>query len=307
VFLKDPLNSLPDEKSNILIVVDGLDESVSGEKKNLLDVIDGEFQLLPKWIKIFITSRPELVTKEKLERLNHVEILRDDEGNKDDLKSYLVSCVSGKYTVDQYLMKEMVEKCEGSFLYAYYYQLELRKLNSAENVLNIVPKGIHSIYQAYFERMKEELKIVSREIEFVRILEILVVMLDPFPLSLIAKILKLHGSTDAIREVINKVNECLSALLPVYDDRVTVFHRTVVDWLEADGKYGNRSFSVSRRDAHKTLWQACRQIFEQLKVNGPKEGEAQAEKYALDNGIRHLRVITYSRDVRKYQFKFGLL
>jgi hypothetical protein len=57
VFLKDPLNSLSDEKSNILIVVDGLYESVSGEKKNLLDVIDEEFQLLPKWIKIFITSR----------------------------------------------------------------------------------------------------------------------------------------------------------------------------------------------------------------------------------------------------------
>ena len=308
VFLKDPLNSLPDEKSDILIVVDGLDESVSGEKNNLLDVIDEEFQLLPKWIKIFITSRPELVTKEKLERLNHMEILRDDEGNEEDLKSYLVSCLSGKYTVDQYVMKEMVEMCEGSFLYAYYYQLELRKLNSAENVLNIVPKGIHSIYQAYFERMKKELKIVSSEIEFVRILEILVVMLDPFPLSLIAKILKLHGSTDDIREVINKVNECLSALLPVYDDRVTVFHRTVVDWLVADGKYGNHSFSVSRRDAHKTLWQACRQIFEQLKVNGPKEGEAQAEKYALDYGRRHLFCITiHFWNVRKYQFKFGLL
>jgi hypothetical protein len=307
VFLKDPLNSLPDETSSILIVIDGLDESMSDQKKHLLDVIVEEFQMLPKWVKIFITSRPELVTKEKLERLHHVEILRDDEGNKDDLKNYLVSCVSGRYTVDQYVMETMVKKCEGSFLYAYYYQLELRKLNSAENVLNIVPKGIHSIYQAYFERMKKELKIVSSEIEFVRILEILVVMSDPFPLSLIAKILKLHGSTDAIREVINKVNECLSALLPVYDDCVTVFHKTVVDWLEADGKYGNHSFSVSRRDAHKTLWQACRQIFEQLKVNGPKEGEAQAEKYALKNGIKHLESITYFRDVRKYQFKFGLL
>ena len=309
VFLKDPLNSLPDETSSILIVIDGLDESMSDQKEHLLDVIVEEFQMLPKWVKIFITSRPELVTKEKLERLNHVEIRRDDEGNKDDLKNYLVSCVSGRYTVYQYVMEKMVEMCEGSFLYAYYYQLELRKLNSAENVLNIVPKGIHSIYQAYFERMKKELKIVSSEIEFVRILEILVVMLDPFPLSLIAKILKLHGSTDAIREVINKVNECLSALLPVYDDRVTVFHRTVVDWLEADGIYGNHSFSVSRRDAHKTLWQACRHIFEQLKVNGPKEGEAQAEKYALENGISHLRLITTCnfRDLRKYQFKFGLL
>jgi hypothetical protein len=133
---------------------------------------------------------------------------------------------------------------------------------------------------------------VSIDIEFDKILEILVAMLNPFPLSLIAKILKLPGSTRTMREVIIKVNECLSALLPVYDDCVTVFHKTVVDWLEADGKYGKHSFSVSLRGAHKTLWQACRQIFEQLKVNGPEEGEKQAEKYALEHGISHLQNIT---------------
>jgi hypothetical protein len=148
---------------------------------------------------------------------------------------------------------------------------------------------------------------VSIDIEFDKILEILVAMRNPFPLSLIAKILKLPGFTRTMRKVITKVNECLSALLPVYDDCVTVFHKTVVDWLEANGKYGNHSFSVSRRDAHKTLWQACRQIFEQLQVNGPNEGEKQAVKYALRNGIRHLRAITYLPDMCKYQFKCGLL
>jgi hypothetical protein len=309
VFLKDSLNSLPDEKSSILIVLDGLDESLSDEKKHLLDVIDEEFQLLPKWVKIFITSRPELVTKEKLERLNHVEILHDDEGNEEDLKSYLVSCVSGRYSVNRRTVNAMVKKCEGSFLYAYYYQLELRKLNSANIVLDVVAKGINSIYQKYFERLEKELKKVSIDIEFDKILEILVAMRNSFPLSLIAKILKLPGSTRTMREVITKVNECLSALLPVYDDCVTVFHKTVVDWLKADGKYGNHSFSVSRRDAHKTLWQACRQIFEQLEVNGAKEGEKQAVKYALKNGISHLRAITKVGylDLGKNQFEFCLL
>jgi hypothetical protein len=307
VFLKDPLNSLPDETSSILIVIDGLDESVRDEKNHLLDVIDQEFQLLPKWVKIFLTSRPELVTKEKLERLNHVEILRDDEGNKEDLKSYLVSCRSGKYTVEEDVMAEMVKKCEGSFLYAYYYQLELRKLNGVKNVLSVVPKGIHSIYQKYFKRLEDEIRKVSIDIEFDRILEILVAMRNPFPLSLIANILKLPGCTRTMREVITKVNECLSALLPVYDNCVTVFHKTVVDWLEADGKYGKHSFSVSSQGAHKTLWQACRQIFEQL--NGSEEVEKQAKKYALENGVDHLRDINFSlyRDLRKYQFKFGLL
>ncbi|CAB4003796.1 Hypothetical predicted protein [Paramuricea clavata] len=305
VFLKDPLDSLPDEMPNFLIVIDGLDESLSREKEHLLDVIEEEFRKLPKCVKVFITSRPELVTKEKLERLNPVEILRDDEGNKEDLKNYLVSCVSGRYTVDQYDMEEMVKMCEGSFLYAHYYQLELRKLNIVENVLSVVPKGTHSIYQKYFKRLEEELKTVSIDIEFDKILEILVAMQNPFPLSLIANILKLPGSTRTMRAVITKVNECLSALLPVYDDCVTVFHKTVVDWLRADGKYGNHSFSVSLRGAHKTLWQTCRQIFEQLK--GAEEVEKQAKKYALENGVDHLWDTTFLLTKNcKYQSIFGL-
>jgi hypothetical protein len=167
-----------------------------------------------------------------------------------------------------------------------------------------VPKGIHSIYQKYFKRLEDELKTVSIDIEFDKILEILAAMRNPFPLSLIANILKLPGSTRTMRDVITKVNECLSALLPVYDDCVNVFHKTVVDWLWAGGKYGKQSFSVSLRGANETLWQACRQIFEQL--NGSEEVEKQAKKYALENGVDHLRDITLL-SWGKHQSIFGLL
>jgi hypothetical protein len=44
-----------------------------------------------------------------------------------------------------------------------------------------------------------------------------------------------------------------------------------------------------------------------LKENGPEEGEKQAEKYALEHGIRHLRGITEVGRPSKYQFEFGLL
>ncbi len=299
VFLKDPLNSLPGQTSSILIVIDGLDESASDEKKNLLHVIK-EFQMLPKWVKIFITGRPEIATKEQLEHLNHVEISRNGPANQQDLKSYLVSCLKGTHTVPEYIMFEMVKKCEGSFLYAYYFQLALRKWNGEGHILSVVPKGIGSIYKEYFERLEEELKKVSTDIDFDRILEILVAMKGPFPLRLVAKILELPAHTRAMREVINKVNECISALLPVYEDRLTVFHKTVLDWLDAVGKYGKHSFSVSKLDAKKTLWKACRQMFEQMIRNGRKKEEEQAEEYALRHGVRYLVEITYYDKDSKY-------
>ncbi len=302
VFLKEPLNSLPDQKRNILIVIDGLDESVSREKKHLLNVIEEEFQMLPKWVKIFITSRPELPTKEKLEYLNHVEILRNDEDNQEDLKCYLVSCLKDRHDVKKIMRKidAMVARCQGSFLYAYYYQLELRKLNSLKDALYVVPIGIGSVYKKYFERLEKELNEVVTGVEFERILEILVAMRDAFPLSFIAKILKLPAHTRTVREVINKVNECLSALLPVYEDHVSVFHKTVFDWLDADGQYGKHSFSVSEQDANRTLWQACRQMFEKMNENGRRKEEEPAEEYALNHGVAHLRRITHVDEYGKY-------
>ena len=299
VLLKDPLNSLPGQTSNILIVIDGLDESASDEKKKLLHVIK-EFQMLPKWVKIFITGRPEIATKEQLEHLNHVEISRNDQANQQDLKSYLVSCLKGTHTVSEYEMYVILKQCEGSFLYAYYFQLALRKWNGEGSILNIVPKGIGSIYKEYFERLEEELKKVSTDIDFDRILEILVAMKGPFPLSLVGKILKLPAHTRTMREVIKKVNECISALLPVYEDRLTVFHKTVLDWLDAVGKYGKHSFSVSKLDAEKTLWKACRQMYEQMNGNGRKKEEEQAEEYALRHGVQHLTAITYDDKHGKY-------
>jgi hypothetical protein len=292
VFLKEPLNSLPDQKQNILIVIDGLDESMSCEKKHLLNVIEEEFQMLPKWVKIFITSRPELPTKEKLEFLDHVEILRSEQDNQEDLKRYLVSCLKDRRNVNE-IIDTMVERCEGSFLYAYYYQLELLNLNSLWLNPYVVPKGIGSIYKKYFERLEKELKEVVKHVEFERILEVLLAMKDAFPLSFIAKILKLPANTRTMREVINKVNECLSALLPVYEDRVSVFHKTVLDWLNLDGKYGKHSFSVSELDANKTLWKACRLMFEQMNENGRRKEEEPAEEYALKQGLGHLWRIAY--------------
>jgi hypothetical protein len=130
-------------------------------------------------------------------------------------------------------------------------------------------------------------------VEFERILEILIAMRDAFPLSFIAKILKLPANTRTMREVINKVNECLSALLPVYEDHLTVFHKTVVDWLiNLNGKYGKHSFLVSWRDANKTVWQACRQMFQLMNENGRRKEEEPAEEYALKHGVNHLARLT---------------
>jgi nucleoside-triphosphatase THEP1 len=100
VLLNDPLHAL-DRREPMLIVVDALDKSVTDVKSEFLELISEKFPKLPKWIKMLITSRPELQLLKKLQHLNPLEISLDDHNHKGNV-SLLIS------------------KCEGSLLYAYY-------------------------------------------------------------------------------------------------------------------------------------------------------------------------------------------
>ncbi len=65
VLLNDPLHAL-DRHEPMLIVVDALDESKTDEKSEFLELISDNFFELPKWIKILISSRPELASKKEI-------------------------------------------------------------------------------------------------------------------------------------------------------------------------------------------------------------------------------------------------
>ncbi|XP_046862673.1 uncharacterized protein LOC124456233 [Xenia sp. Carnegie-2017] len=90
VLLNNPLYSLKDHEP-MLLVIDALDESQVDGKSELLELIAEEFDRLPKWIKIFITSRPELPVQKELKDMNPVEITTHprDENNEEDLYNYL--------------------------------------------------------------------------------------------------------------------------------------------------------------------------------------------------------------------------
>ena len=88
VLLNEPLHAL-DRREPMLIVVDALDESKTADKSEFLELISDEFPELPEWIKILITSRPELQVKKKLEHFNPLEVLPQDDNQQKDLKCFV--------------------------------------------------------------------------------------------------------------------------------------------------------------------------------------------------------------------------
>ena len=123
VLLSEPLHDL-DGHEPMLLVVDTLNESKTDDKSEFLELISDEFPRLPKWIKILITSRPELQVKKKLEHFNPLEILPQDDNQLEDLKCF----VKGSFPhLDVNSIEYVVFFCQGSFLYAYYMVKSSRK------------------------------------------------------------------------------------------------------------------------------------------------------------------------------------
>ena len=70
LLFKEPLSAVGDPGRNMLMVIDGLDESEYQGRNELLDVIANQFCKLPIWIRFLVTTRPALNITDKLKHSN---------------------------------------------------------------------------------------------------------------------------------------------------------------------------------------------------------------------------------------------
>ena len=210
-----------------LIVIDGLDESATNNKSHLVKLIADYFPSLPDCVKVLMTSRPEL-SVESLSDIKKTTIDTNVKENDVDLEEYLKDCIpsiagrSNEY--GEMALSAVVEQCEGSFLYAFYIQQELRKHENLDTmtfqeIMSVLPHGIGSVYQDYFCRLEAELEAVMKSrSDLLKLLELLVAAKGSLPLSFLAQALDLVPDCRETKRIINKVNEALSCLLYVSDD-----------------------------------------------------------------------------------------
>ncbi|CAB4004557.1 E3 ubiquitin- ligase DZIP3, partial [Paramuricea clavata] len=221
IYLQNPLDELEAEESS-LIVIDGLDESTADDKNEIVNLIADYFPDLPDFIKILVTSRPE-ISVAKLKGLKKINIKSNDADNNSDLEIYLRACLpslpdrNAENGPD--LLKTLVEICEGPFLYAFYAQYELQKRDDLDkmtfqDVTDFLPKDLDSIYQTYFKRFEDELKvIIPRNFDVLRILEMLVASIGFLPLTFFTQALGLGPDCRETKNIIKKVNVTVSCLL----------------------------------------------------------------------------------------------
>ena len=299
VYLQNPLDELEiDEREPLLIVIDGLDESAANDKNDIVNLIADYFPDLPDHINVLVTSRPE-ISLAKLNGIPEIDIGIKDPNNKSDIAMYLnyflPSIAQRNDNSSLGVLKQLVSMCEGSFLYAFHVQCELKKrddLNkmTVQKIENIVPKSLDFIYQKYFQRLEDEFKALREDIDVMKLLEVFVAAKGPLPLSFVPRALGLARDCRKSKTIIQKVNVALSCLLYVSDDLVTVFHKSVIDWLLAKG-YQDHQYVVKISNGDKLLWEICENVFEEIKevvCSGHELDFNNEVMYALKYGFVHL-------------------
>ena len=289
---EEPLCSVGDPGRNLLLVIDGLDESEYKGRNDLLDVIANYFCKLPVWFRFLVTTRPEVNIADRLKKFNPIQLEQDNEENVKDIRLFLEKQLSSVIQAGskEVVIDALVREAAGHFLYAYLMVDFIKKnvsLLTPEELGRTLPSGVSSVYQSYFERLEKELKI--SEDQFLTFLSALAAAREPLPRDFVSKMLLSDlKSTSGPRNVTKAINS-ISTLLPVHDDCIVFFHKSVKDWLTDRTVYGQHTFSVDEKQGHAMLSQLCTNELNNVKRKGVQGTEfSNTARYALHRGVYHM-------------------
>ena len=292
LLFEEPLVNVDDPGRSLLMVIDGLDESEYKGRNELLDVMANEFSTLPGWVRFCVTTRPEINIVDRLKEFNPVLLEQDDEENVGDIRLFLERqlCSVIQSGFEDVVIDALVRKAAGHFLYAYLLVDFIKKNNlllTPEELGRILPSGVSSVYQSYFERLENELKI--GEDQFLTFLSALAAAREPLPLDFVSNMLISDSKSPSGHRKVRKAIDSISTLLPVHDDCIVFFHKSVKDWLTDRTAYGRHDFSVDEKHGHVMLSQLCTDELNNVKrrgVHGTEFGDI--ARYALQHGVCHM-------------------
>ena len=297
VLLNEPLHAF-DRHEPVLIVVDALDESKTESKSDFLELISEEFLELPQWVKMLITSRPELQVKKNLQHFKPVEILPDNRHHTCDLKHFVQQCLPN---LKKATVSSVISKCEGSFLYAYHLvnELQNRDLGIEPNLDVFVPIGISGFYEKQFKRLQASLLNFSADTgSFVlkSFVNIVAASKHPLPIKILFTGMGLSSKDYNVREIIISV---MSEILPLYEDCLTVYHKSLWDWLTLNG-YEEHRFVADVQDGVRRLWLACKGVYQDIdSLESISHFQMRTEKmFALRTGGQYLLDVGDADDFR---------
>ena len=264
-----------------LIVIDALDESRQEDRYELVDLISKHFPKLPSYIRFLITTRSEKDIVRKFQTLKPIFLEPDEKRSLSDLRVFFENKLKIRAV---FFVEDLVKKSEGLMLYASFIA-KLFEDNSCISYTESLPEGIEEIYEPYFKRLEKDMKKLGiGEDKFSSLLSIVAVAKQPLPLPFIEKLLCPEKDLLSARRMLLQLISCVSSLLVVKDECISIFHKSVRDWLVKPDHY----FTIIEAHGHKTLADICVGQMQTLKQYEIRFTFDFALDYALRYGIPHI-------------------
>ena len=296
LLFKEPLSAVGDPGRNMLMVIDGLDESDYQGRNELLDVIANQFCKLPVWIRFLVTTRPALNIAEKLKHLKPLKLKSNDAENIEDVRVVCLKRLQRMVKPENVgeFIEKLVLKSEGLMLYAHFLILAITENPSIFHEGDLVgssPSGITAVYHSYFKRLERELikELNVREEHLLNLLSAITASREPLPMAFVSKLLVPGTDSLLTKRKVLRALDSVSALLPIRDDCVHVIHKSVKDWLTDISCYGEHEFIMDENEGHRLLAYLCTKELENVKLKGVDNLQFGAtERYALYHGVHHM-------------------
>jgi hypothetical protein len=252
--------------SQVVCVLDGLDECEKESLKQLLDAVtkylskSGE-KSRPR-LKLIILSRPQpAVLEGKLGQYPQIQLDDSDTEISHDVERYIVAKVA-ELASEQNLSEEMVAQvqqtllagADGTFLWVGFVANELqgRSWSKINEVLRHVPKGLGGIYQRLLQQIGDKKALIP-------ILQWVVLAARPLTLEelTVAAGIKTAGTLRATQVTKNRLRFG-GLLVKVEGDVVNLVHESAKEFFQSDqvNIKGINMFHMSP-DTHRSLMQTC--------------------------------------------------
>ncbi|WP_321421351.1 TIR domain-containing protein [uncultured Methanobacterium sp.] len=257
-----PLRKIPKPETNVVILIDALDEASEKKKNVLAHFLASSFKKTPEWLRLIITTREEPEVIAPLQSLEPFILETESEENLSDVIKFIEKEVAN-YAIDGKIdlidQNEILRKSEGNFLYLEWLRRELAENRLSFNRIEEFPQGLGEIYTQFFQRKFPDIDVYDQD--FAPALELILASQEPLKLMTISSYFNWGDRK------LSKFQQELSSLFPSYDDgsappnvsnldkwkhlKIQPFHRSLVDWLTNP----DRSFDyfLSLQDGYKTL------------------------------------------------------
>ena len=232
--LVEPLAKCNSCHQRKLVVIDALDETTYESREDFLDLILNRFPMLPNWLVFFITSRPEDTVQFRLKSYNPcVKICAGSSENlnfyrqhEQDIKLFLEKSVD--FCRLPYSVDDIVKKCNGLFLYAFYVaRLLTDPVHSGriDQSSDLFQGDIDNFFLQNFQRVFDK---VGANL-YKKLFGCAIVAPSPLPVSFISFILQRENSDLEEQEVIDALSTFV--VLRTSDQTFKFIHNLIPAWL----------------------------------------------------------------------------